>query len=61
MEDRKFMYWLGVIPIVSWVLYFLGYANKYKTEKILEAVILVLILTVVYYISALLYFKLSKR
>jgi|GEM_PF-6535849 len=61
MENRKFMYWLGVVPIVSWLLYFLGYSNKYKTEKIVEAAILIVILTVVYYISVMLYFKLLKR
>ncbi|MCA1009165.1 hypothetical protein [Halobacillus halophilus] len=61
MEDRKFMYWLGTVPIISWLLYFLGYSYKYKTDKIVEAVILIIILTVVYYISVLLFFKLLNR
>lgn len=57
MNDKRFSYLIGLITLVSWVLYFLYYSFLYKSEKMIEGIIFIVIIVSLHMIITKIYFR----
>lgn len=57
MKDRSFLYIIGGVGILSWILYFLAYYSHYKMHYIVEGLISIVVATVVYFVLVASFFR----
>lgn len=57
MKDRNFLYIIGGVAIVSWLLYFAAYFSEYKMDYIVEGLIFIAAATILYFVLVASFFK----